>query len=119
MSPGVLLEGGQVLGEHRHIRRIHDLYRLDLIPLAATAKSMLEDEFLSPALLAASAKRYRHPESKIEGWLKPPQYFTGGCFLHMAGDNILRGNDRKRAPPLYEQGLSLAGMPWIGLISPH
>ena len=76
VSPGVLVQGGQVLGGHRHIRRIHDLCRLDLIgTLAATAESMLEDEFRSPALLAAPAKRYRDPESKIVGWLTPPVFF--------------------------------------------
>ena len=114
VSPGVLLEGANVLGESRRIRKIRDLYRLNLIEtLVALAENLLNDEILVPAMLAATAKRYKEPEEKIINWLKPPRFFTSSSFPHMLRDNILRGNYEKRAPALYEEGFSLSGMPWV------
>ena len=103
VSPGVLLEGSQIFGEGCRIRKIRDLYKLDLIgTLAAMAEHMLEEEILCPAMLAATSKRYKVPAERIIGWLKPPGYFTGGSFVHMARDNILRGSYEKRMPAMFE-----------------
>jgi len=75
----------------------------DLIgTLAAMAEHMLEEEILCPAMLAATSKRYKVPAERIIGWLKPPGYFTGGSFVHMARDNILRGSYEKRMPAMFE-----------------